>query len=51
MMGAFIFSARRQNHHTRTAGAVQKGDDAGVAEFPLVDEAELEAEDAELEEV
>ena len=43
MMGAFIFSARRQNHHTRTVGAVQREDNAEVAEFPLVDEAELEA--------
>ena len=51
MMGAFIFSARRQNHHTQTAGAFQREDNAEIAEFPLVDEAELEAEEAKLEEV
>ena len=39
LMGAFIFSARRQNHHTQTAG------------FSLVDKDEPEAEEAELEEV
>ena len=51
LMGAFIFSARRQSHHTRTANAVQKEDNAETAEFPLDDKAELEAEDARLEEV
>ena len=51
LMGAFIFSARRQSHHTRTADAVQKEDNAETAEFPLDDKAELEEEDAELEKV
>ena len=50
MMGAFIYSAFRQNHHTRTAGAVQREDDAEVAEVPPSDEAELEPEDDTLEE-
>ena len=39
LMGAFIFSARRQNHPTQTTG------------LPLVDKDEPEAEVAELEEV
>ena len=46
LMGAFIFSARRQTHHTQAAGAAKEDN----AELPRVDEAELEAKDAELEE-